>query len=377
MSWLKRAVMAQLDLKLQRFHAFLATSDEELAGCIEVLEAVRRQELNRVAGDSVVTSHAFGGQDVEQRLYGCREGQGGQVVACMVVTPAAVLADIEKSREEYRLDTFPPDLLNDLVVMTRLAVLPPYRGTVASLALFSWAFSALIQEGHRAALLACEPGLIALYTRLGARPIGPVRPSPSGGFRLPMVCIPDPAHLAAVRSPLRKPLERAGAAGLHEPVTQWYEGLVAREGAIRTGITPYRWEGEDGADEHESLTSGMSPAGVRGLLKSAQVVVCQPGDVILAADDGGRFLGIVRAGAVEVRRDGVTVAVLGEGEVFGELATILGARRTADVLAVGDDTEVVLLTRSALDHVTDPSDRAALWQNLARILAVRLATTDD
>jgi hypothetical protein len=368
---LKRLAAAKLDLVLDRFETFEATTDDALAGCLEVLDRVRREELNRVAGASAVASHAFEGQEVDQRIHGCRDTRDGTIVACTIATPATTLAPIGSSREEYRLDAFPPPMLADLVVLTRLAVLPAYRGSVASLSLITGFLTGLMEEGRRAALLACEPGLVAMYTRLGARPIGPVRSSPSGGFRLPMICIPDPAHLAAVNSPLRKALERAGGAELHGPVTDWYEELVRREGRIRTGVNGYRWR-EEGDADHEQLTAGLSAEATGQLLRHAQVVTCQPGHLIVAADDGGRFLGLVRTGAVEVRRDGATVAVLGAGEVFGELAVILDARRSADVLAAGVETEVVLLTRSAIDHVTDPRDRAVLWENLARIVARRL-----
>lgn len=57
---------------------------------------------------------------------------------------------------------------------------------------------------------------------------------------------------------------------------------------------------------------------------------------MLAEGEGGRSMFIVHEGRVSVRVDGHEVAQLGEGEFFGEMALLTGARRTADVVALTD-----------------------------------------
>lgn len=95
---------------------------------------------------------------------------------------------------------------------------------------------------------------------------------------------------------------------------------------------------------------------------------------MLARGDGGRNLGFVVEGALEVRVDGAVVSTLGAGDVFGELAFILGAARTADVVAAVPGTRVVLVSLSAVERL-DQADHTRVWRNLSELLARRLAAT--
>lgn len=69
--------------------------------------------------------------------------------------------------------------------------------------------------------------------------------------------------------------------------------------------------------------------------------VTRPGGTVLARQgEIGREAFVVVDGQVEVRRDGNHLAMLGPGEVVGELAVLGGWHRTADIVA---DTEVELI----------------------------------
>jgi CRP-like cAMP-binding protein len=94
--------------------------------------------------------------------------------------------------------------------------------------------------------------------------------------------------------------------------------------------------------------------------------------VIIAADDGGRSMGLVLEGVVQVEKGDRVLGVLGEGELFGDMAFVLETRRTARVVAGGDDTRVLLFSQSGPKRVKDPADQAVLWRNLARVIAQRL-----
>ena len=82
--------------------------------------------------------------------------------------------------------------------------------------------------------------------------------------------------------------------------------------------------------------------------------------------------GFVQRGAVQVEVERRVVAVLGEGELFGEMAVALDTTRTANVVAVGDDTRVLMLSQTCFDRLKDPADVIQVWRNLARVLATKL-----
>ncbi len=131
-----------------------------------------------------------------------------------------------------------------------------------------------------------------------------------------------------------------------------------------------------GAPEvHAWLTDGLSDKGRAELLRNALEVNCTDGDVVIAAGDGGRFLGFVLDGVVEVKAEERVVRMLGEGELFGEIALVLDRPRTVDIVAAGDDTRVLLLSQTALTRLSSGADQAQVWRNIAKVLARRLPYT--
>ena len=83
-------------------------------------------------------------------------------------------------------------------------------------------------------------------------------------------------------------------------------------------------------------------------------------------------MGFVLQGAVQAEIGGRVVSVLGEGEMFGELAVVLNTTRTATLIAAGDDTRVLMLSQTCLDRLENPDDRTQVWRNLAQVLATRV-----
>lgn len=364
---------------LGTYEPFEVGSEEEMQACLTVLDRVRREELNRVVGSSVVASSAFADQSVEDRFFGVRHARTGEVVGCLRGLEAEQVAGVPDSRLEYGLDRIPPALLAKAAIGTRLAVVPEHRRSSAGMQLFVHFFEEGLRGGYELCLLACEPGLYSMYVQLGFRPLGACHASPSGGFRIPMVMVVhDVDHLRAVGSPLLAVAERAGAVGGNSPGVKWYRSLIASGEAIDPGVQAYRPAADEAGEEeavHAALTAGMSEAGVQSLLRNALVVPCTFGQLVLRASDGGRQVGLVMDGLLEVVVDDRVVTMLGPGEVFGEMAFVLDGRRSADVRAAAPDTKVVLLSQRSIDRLTDPVDSAALWRNLARLLAHRLQAT--
>lgn len=68
------------------------------------------------------------------------------------------------------------------------------------------------------------------------------------------------------------------------------------------------------------------------------------GEKIFVADDEGDCMYVVRSGVVEMRAYGVVLDRVGQGGMFGEIALIDGAPRSATAVVV-EDCEVAPITR--------------------------------
>ncbi len=366
---LRRTLTAQLDLWLGRFDCFVATSPDDLAGCAAVLEEERRYTPAGTAGP--VDPASLDEEESGSRLTACRDVRTGRIVGVLRATPALRMKGHRDAVEEYRLDQFDDDLLAATVILTRLYVRREFRGTVASLVLISRTFALLLEEGFVASLLTCAPSQFAMYRAFGSRPIGRVRHSPAGGYRIPMLGFPDVAHLRAVGSPV---LDVLGGADPERvaPFARWYAAFVAREGNFAVGIAPYHFDpfGDDDLCHH-LLTAGLSEAGTEQLLGQAVVVDGAVGDVLLA-DRDGRAIGFVREGLVTVQAGERTQAMLGPGEMFGELGFVLDGTRPAEIRVAVPRTQLLILPVSAIDRLADPADQVVVWRNLARGLAQQL-----
>lgn len=66
------------------------------------------------------------------------------------------------------------------------------------------------------------------------------------------------------------------------------------------------------------------------------------GRVLIKEGDLGHEFFVIEAGTAEVTRDGDSVAELGRGDFFGEMALIEDDRRTATVTATTDVTLIVI-----------------------------------
>src|SRR5258708_20060192 len=84
--------------------------------------------------------------------------------------------------------------------------------------------------------------------------------------------------------------------------------------------------------------------------------VFAPGETLIRAGDEGSSMFVVHNGRVAVqvveRGTPLTVAVLTEGNFFGEMALFTGEPRTANVAAL-EETEVLQIGHAAIKHILE------------------------
>jgi CRP/FNR family cyclic AMP-dependent transcriptional regulator len=98
------------------------------------------------------------------------------------------------------------------------------------------------------------------------------------------------------------------------------------------------------------------------------------GDIIFTEGDAGTEFFVVKAGSVAVRRGNRTLDVLGEGEIFGEMALIDSDARSATVVAENDCVVVPVGEKQFL-FMTSEAPYFAL--SVMRVLVQRLRASNQ
>jgi len=122
------------------------------------------------------------------------------------------------------------------------------------------------------------------------------------------------------------------------------------------------------------IFSPLSAEELRQLAKATVGHVFAPGETLIRAGDEGSSMFVVHNGRVAVQvadRTGPrTVAVLTEGNFFGEMALFTGEPRTANVVAL-EETEVLEIGHAAMKHLFDTNP--GLAESISWTIAERQA----
>ena len=124
---------------------------------------------------------------------------------------------------------------------------------------------------------------------------------------------------------------------------------------------------------------GLSEQELSALGACTDRITRPAGTVLARQGEIGREAFVVVDGEIEVRRDGKQLAVLGAGEVVGELAVLGGWHRTADILTASDVELVVFDVRSLerAMHVSDALRRHVEEAVAAHTVGPRLRVVRD
>jgi hypothetical protein len=319
--------------------------------------------------------------DESSRLfYAVRDGE---LVGSIRLTLGADGGLTRELIAKYSLDEFLGQVSPEAIIVgERFMVNRSHRGTDVLFSMFT-TYMRLVNELRIQLIIGdCEPHLLNVYQALGFRPYAPENiNSPDAGYLIPLVIVAeDIDYVRALDSPLAEVMADFGddkrippgaAALIDEPTGVTSEQLV--------GIAGYWSEVYRSFEELEStrasLFDEMSDDHMQLCVRKSTMIDCHPGDRILKRGNTAQNLYVLLDGILEVRNDGDVLAVIMPGEVFGEIAFLLGRARTADVVAVAENTRVLSLSESALRRLIDdePAVASQLLLNVSRILCWRLA----
>jgi len=125
--------------------------------------------------------------------------------------------------------------------------------------------------------------------------------------------------------------------------------------------------------EENLLFKGFSPNVIRRFAARMHPREYESGEVIYRAGDEGAGAILLRSGKIAIRNNGLDIAIMQPGDLFGEVALVEGQERTADAVAI-EPCKLVFLLRADLNSWINsyPKHACILLQNLSAMLAGRL-----
>lgn len=110
---------------------------------------------------------------------------------------------------------------------------------------------------------------------------------------------------------------------------------------------------------------------LKNLIPALKLRALEPGEVVIQKGELGQYLYVILTGRVEViGRDGISIAFMGSGEIFGEMSLLSGDPTTATVRVV-EPTKALCIDSKHFKFVLNRSP--ALQTYFARLLSRRLA----
>jgi hypothetical protein len=318
--------------------------------------------------------------DAESRLFYSAAEE--RVVATARVTWGGDAPLPERMIEQYSLRPFLAELAGDAIaVVERGMVAPRLRGTDLFLRLVGTLLRFCNDRRVQLAFGDCEPHLLNLYLGLGYRTYSRKNVnSAEAGYLIPIVFVlEDLAYLRYLKSPMLAYLRDFGD---DRRRSKCVDRLIEKGGAVmsRRLVSPADyWAEVHGAlseldGNRISALDGLSEEDAAVCLEKSTIIECATGDHVLKKGGVARNLFVILDGTVEVRDGDATLAVLGPGDVFGEMAFLLERPRSRDVYAASDGVRILSLSEATLRQLieSDPAIAAHLLLNISKMLCLRL-----
>ena len=308
--------------------------------------------------------------------------QDGSVVATVRLTWGGDAPLPRRMIDQYRLAPFLAELPRAAIAVgERGMVTPRLRSSDLYLRLIGASLRFVNEQRIQLTFGDCEPHLLNLYLGLGYRTYSKQNVnSAEAGYLIPILLVPeDVAYLRHLNSPLLEYLRDFGDAAR-------VPACVARIVAEGSGVMSRRlmasadyWSEVHGAlaeieANRISAFDGFADEEAARCLERSTIIECRAGDRVLKQGGVARNLFVVLDGTIEVRDGETPLAVLGPGDVFGEMAFLLERPRSKDVYAATDGVRVLSLSESTLRQMitSDPAVAAHLLLNISKMLCLRI-----
>lgn len=312
----------------------------------------------------------------------------GEVIGTVRLNYLEAQAYPEHWNQIYHIPFFSKTFGERISITSRMIVAKAWRGSTVSGSLLAAVYRKGREMGSGIGLCNCAPSLLDFYEQIGFRRFAPGFIDENDSYRVPLVLVVDDLqHMKNVRSPLLRIARELE----HSPrVDEWFTA------AFPTYATPVnaRCLGTDAfwAQLSEQLAEspaecvplfdGMSDDETSTFLRASTVLSLQPGDRVIRQGDVGEEMYVILTGVAEavsrVGEQNYSLAVMDQGQVFGEVAFVSATKRSADVTAL-TDTKVLVISKRLLIRAMrkQPVVSAKVLLNLSLILAKRLSARTD
>lgn len=306
----------------------------------------------------------------------------GALAATMRLTWGGDAALGPRQIEQYDLGPFLEHMpLGQFVVGERFMIAPAYRGSDLLMQLFT-AYLGFVNERRIQLVFGdCEPHLLNTYQALGFRTYtGRHVNSPATGYLIPLVIVAeDLDYLRGIGSPLAAVARDFGAdARVPANIDDLLAGGAAVQSERMLRRAPFMEEVKRAAAEANALESGlfanMSEEEIAICVEKSLIIACRPGDRVIKKGNVAKNMNMVLSGGFEVCAEGRTIARIGPGEVFGEIAFFLKLPRTMDVVATDEGTRILSFNDRTVRRLieAEAGTAAKLLYNISVMLCRRV-----
>jgi hypothetical protein len=262
----------------------------------------------------------------------------------------------------------------------RLMIEPGHRGQLGLVSMACAVYQLYAGElAADVAFINCAAGLVRHYRLLGFRTYAGRLVPTADGIEVPLVLIPsDQAFLEQSGSFVAPFADLFYGPGKRKRVDvgPWARLLDADSAPVRFDSAAV-WERVDrlrqAAYNHPSMLESLSEDTVRRLSGQGFLMDIPAGQLLTEKGLTQREIFVILDGAFEVHDGDRRMAVLGRGDVIGEVGFFgTSGRRMASVTAASDG-QVLVLRRRFVDELmkSDPACAAEVLFGLARVLADR------